>query len=119
MVAVGCESLGLLEERRVAAGDIDSGDLGYQRAAVGGDDLRLGGAETAVGGEGPGQGRGTEAVETAVQHKTVGVPAAASNSDNFTDNDTSNNDTNLTSMQTDAIAAKKQIAMDKRAFRNW
>ena len=35
------------------------------------------GAETAVGGDDPAKGEDAEAVETTLQHKTAGVPAAA------------------------------------------
>ena len=61
-----------------------------------------------MGGEGPVQGRGTKAVEIAVQPKTVSEPAAA---DATT--------TVITIAQRAAIAAKRQLAVDKRTFRDW
>ena len=65
--------------------------------------------EAAVGGEGPGQGRGTEAVEIAVQHETVGVPAAAKGQER----------TIITTAQRALIAGKKTLAVDRHAFRAW
>ena len=49
--------------------------------------------------------------ETTVQHKTAGVPAAAEHIKDSNDN--------LTYEQRGIIAARRQTAFDKRAFREW